>query len=84
VGVRDAIIDYVHPLGLRVTALTLLPKVLGGYSGTLVEAIGYPAFFVFTTLIGVPVLLLVWLAGRHLRAESAPGISPGADSTSSG
>ncbi len=46
--------------------MTLLPKVLGGYSGTMVEAIGYPAFFVFTTLIGVPVLLLVWLAGRHL------------------
>ena len=52
--------------------MTLLPKVLGGYSGTMVEAIGYPAFFVFTTLIGVPVLLLVWLAGRHLQAGPAP------------
>lgn len=62
--------------------MTLLPKVLGGYSGTLVEAIGYPVFFVFTTLIGVPVLLLVWLAGRHLRVESAPATSPGADGTS--
>jgi PAT family beta-lactamase induction signal transducer AmpG len=47
-----------------------------------VEAIGYPVFFVFTTLIGVPVLLLVWLAGRHLRVESAPDTSPGADGTS--
>nr|MBP7983998.1 MFS transporter [Chromatiaceae bacterium] len=52
--------------------MTLLPKVLGGYSGTMVEAIGYPGFFVFTTLIGVPVLLLVWLAGRHLQARPAP------------
>ena len=52
--------------------MTLLPKVLGGYSGTMVEAIGYPVFFVFTTLIGVPVLLLVWLAGRHLQAGPAP------------
>lgn len=52
--------------------MTLLPKVLGGYSGTMVEAIGYPAFFVFTTLIGVPVLLLVWLAGRHLQARPVP------------
>ncbi len=49
--------------------MTLLPKVLGGYSGTMVEAIGYPAFFVFTTLIGVPVLLLVWQAGRHLQTS---------------
>lgn len=47
--------------------MTLLPKVLGGYSGTMVGAIGYPGFFVFTTLIGVPVVLLVWLAGRHLK-----------------
>jgi PAT family beta-lactamase induction signal transducer AmpG len=47
--------------------MTLLPKVLGGYSGTMVGAIGYPGFFVFTTLIGVPVIALVWLASRHLR-----------------
>ena len=46
--------------------MTLLPKVLGGYSGSIVDGIGYPAFFVFTTLIGVPVLALVWLAGRRL------------------
>jgi PAT family beta-lactamase induction signal transducer AmpG len=46
--------------------MTLLPKVLGGYSGSIVDGIGYPGFFVFTTLIGVPVLLLVWLAGRRL------------------
>jgi len=30
VGVRDAIIDYVHPLGIRVTALTLLALALMG------------------------------------------------------
>ena len=46
--------------------MTLLPKVLGGYSGSIVDGIGYPGFFIFTTLIGVPVLLLVWLAGRGL------------------
>ncbi len=46
--------------------MTLLPKTLGGYSGSIVDGIGYPGFFVFTTLIGVPVLILVWLAGRKL------------------
>jgi len=46
--------------------MTLLPKVLGGYSGSLVDGIGYPGFFVFTTLIGVPVIALVWIAGRRL------------------
>jgi len=36
--------------------MTLFPKVLGGYSGTLVDTIGYSQFFLFTTLLGVPVL----------------------------
>jgi PAT family beta-lactamase induction signal transducer AmpG len=46
--------------------MTLIPKVLGGYSGTIVESVGYPQFFIFTTLIGVPVLVLIVLANRQL------------------
>ena len=46
--------------------MTLFPKVIGGYSGTIVDGIGYPGFFTFTSLIGVPVLVLVWLVGRRL------------------
>ena len=51
--------------------MTLLPKTLGGYSGSIVDGIGYPGFFIFTTLIGVPVLVLVWLAGRRLAIRDA-------------
>jgi PAT family beta-lactamase induction signal transducer AmpG len=51
--------------------MTLLPKTLGGYSGSIVDGIGYPGFFIFTTLIGVPVLVLVWLAGRRLGVRDA-------------
>ncbi|MCI5223885.1 MAG: MFS transporter, partial [Candidatus Electrothrix sp. AR4] len=47
--------------------MTLLPKLIGGYSGTMSTAWGYPQFFLATTLMGVPVLLLIWLAGRRLR-----------------
>ncbi len=50
--------------------MTLLPKLLGGYSGSVVDGLGYPGFFVFTSLIGVPVIGLVWLAGRRLRLAS--------------
>jgi PAT family beta-lactamase induction signal transducer AmpG len=32
----------------------------------MVDALGYPGFFVLTTLMGVPVLALVWLAKRQL------------------
>jgi PAT family beta-lactamase induction signal transducer AmpG len=47
--------------------MTLLPKTIGGYSGTIVDSIGYPAFFIFVTLIGVPVLWLVWKVTRNLQ-----------------
>lgn len=47
--------------------MTLLPKIIGGYAGTIVDAAGYVNFFIFSTVLGIPVLLLVWLAGRHLQ-----------------
>ena len=46
--------------------MTLTPKILGGYSGTIVTHIGYPQFFLMTTLIGIPILLLVLWVGRLL------------------
>jgi PAT family beta-lactamase induction signal transducer AmpG len=54
--------------------MTLLPKSLGGYSGGMVDALGYPGFFVATTLMGLPVIVLVWLAARRLelRVPTAP------------
>ncbi len=44
--------------------MLLLPKFLAGYSGRYVDAFGYQHFFVATALLGLPVLLLVWLASR--------------------
>lgn len=53
--------------------MTLTPKILGGYSGTIVTNIGYPNFFLMTTLIGIPILILVvWVAkllGEHQRTS---------------
>ncbi|MBK1721079.1 AmpG family muropeptide MFS transporter [Thiocystis violacea] len=49
--------------------MLLFPKFLGGYSGSIVSGIGYPGFFVFTCLIGIPVIGLVWLAGRRLSID---------------
>jgi PAT family beta-lactamase induction signal transducer AmpG len=45
--------------------MLLLPKFLAGFSGLAVDSFGYPAFFVGTALLGLPVLLLVWVAGRR-------------------
>jgi PAT family beta-lactamase induction signal transducer AmpG len=49
--------------------MTLAPKLLGGYSGTLVDAFGYERFFLFTAVLGLPVLLLIYLASRFSDAE---------------
>lgn len=49
--------------------MTLIPKVLGGYSGGMVDSIGYNNFFALTALMGLPVLVLVWLAGKTFRLQ---------------
>ena len=41
--------------------MTLFPKLIGGYSGTMVSAFGYEKFFLLTAVMGIPVLFLVWL-----------------------
>ncbi len=46
--------------------MTLFPKLLGGYSGTIVESVGYGQFFLLTTLLGLPVLVLVKLTEKLL------------------
>lgn len=47
--------------------MTLTPKILGGYSGTIVENIGYPNFFLMTTLVGLPILILIVLVNKALQ-----------------
>ncbi len=44
--------------------MLLAPKWLAGYSGAFVDTYDYPTFFTATACLGVPVLLLVWLASR--------------------
>lgn len=46
--------------------MTLSPKILGGYSGAIVDATSYPVFFAITFLIGLPVLALVALVNKKI------------------
>ena len=48
------------------SVMTLMPKLMGGYSGTLVTAFGYKNFFMMTTAMGIPVLGLVWLVRKTI------------------
>ena len=44
------------------SAMLFLPKLIAGYTGGFVNLFGYPTFFIFTSIIGVPVLLLImWI-----------------------
>jgi PAT family beta-lactamase induction signal transducer AmpG len=52
--------------------MLLAPKWLAGFSGVYVDAHGYESFFNGTALLGVPVLLLVWLASRVAPVEAKP------------
>ena len=52
------------------SVMLLLPKFLAGFSGVAVEAVGYAGFFTATACLGLPVLVLVVLAGKT-RSESA-------------
>ena len=49
--------------------MLLLPKFVAGFSGQYVDAWGYEAFFISTALLGLPVLVLVWLASRAQRSD---------------
>ena len=46
--------------------MTLFPKLLAGYSGTFVDSLDYPMFFIGSAVLGLPVLWLVSYVGRLL------------------
>jgi len=53
------------------SVMLLLPKYIAGWSGWAVDHFGYVNFFVGTALLGVPVLVLVWLAARAQQTSTA-------------
>jgi PAT family beta-lactamase induction signal transducer AmpG len=55
--------------------MLLAPKWLAGFSGVFVDAYDYATFFTATALLGLPVLVLVWLAMRLTPLPSGGGSS---------
>jgi PAT family beta-lactamase induction signal transducer AmpG len=47
--------------------MTLIPKALAGYSGSIVDSLGYVPFFIIASSIGLPILALVYLANKQLK-----------------
>ena len=51
--------------------MTLFPKLLGGYSGSIVDSLGYEGFFLIASMMGLPVLLLIWVIDRYVKETRA-------------
>jgi PAT family beta-lactamase induction signal transducer AmpG len=58
--------------------MLLLPRLIGGYSGVMVENLGYEQFFIITALLGVPTLILIVLQWRRERQQTDDPIAVGA------
>lgn len=46
--------------------MTLFPKILGGYSGSMAESMGYTGFFTMTALLTLPVLVIIFILRNHV------------------
>ena len=49
--------------------MTLMPKTLGGYSGSMVDQLGYSNFFLVASLLGVPAILLVIYLMKRMNVD---------------
>lgn len=54
------------------SVMLLLPKFIGGFSGVMVDSVGYRDFFLVTAAMGVPVLFLILLAMRYAPVAGKP------------
>ncbi len=54
---------------LFTSLMLLIPKFLAGFSGQLVNAVGYPQFFTATAVLGLPVIVLVAVAAKYTRVQ---------------
>ena len=80
-----AFVSYLSSLtNIRFTAMQyaiftsimlLLPKLVAGYSGTMVDGVGYETFFVITALIGVPVIGIILLVERMISSDAEGAVS---------
>lgn len=44
--------------------MLFLPKLIAGYAGGMVDFMGYANFYIFTALLGLPVLILIFWIGK--------------------
>ena len=50
--------------------MTLFPKLIAGFSGIIVDAYGYLAFYIYSSLLGLPALLIIIYLLKNNPSES--------------
>lgn len=50
--------------------MTLMPKIISGFSGVIVDAYGYVNFFIYTSVMGLPAIALVLYLMRRLDVDT--------------
>ena len=50
--------------------MTLFPKLIAGFSGIIVDAYGYLAFYIYSSLLGLPALLIILYLLKNNPSES--------------
>ncbi len=60
--------------------MTMIPKLIGGYSGAMVNALGYEGFFLAASLMGLPVIAMVYMAGKRFKL-APPSTEPSAEAS---
>ncbi len=51
---------------LFTSLMLFFPKIIGGYSGSIVDSLGYFNFFVITALMGLPVIIIIFIFKNKL------------------
>ena len=63
--------------------MLLFPKFIAGFSGVYVDSFGYVNFFIAASLIGFPVLLLVYIVDKRTRHNELNKVNDGMTDASS-
>ncbi|AVO54201.1 AmpG family muropeptide MFS transporter [Ectopseudomonas mendocina] len=56
--------------------MLLLPRLIGGYSGVMVEKLGYAQFFLATAVMGIPTLILIVIQWRRDKRQGNGDTTP--------
>ena len=49
--------------------MLFIPKLIAGYAGSIVNLVGYSQFFIFTAILGLPVLVLIYRIKKQSRIK---------------